>query len=287
MAYLVVWQPGCLPAQPLGHLGETLGLDEVVEGEGREHGTVSVDVGPHQQGGSAHAVERDLGALLLVVELHIGHEGAVGGEFFVALKQQVVGRHLRGELLGRLAVLPAVEVVRALSGLAGVVLIALVAVGHDNGLVVRREVLDERGRGLDDVAVEPEHPRRVGPQRGEEERVARLRHGGAPHLLILHLVPLRLVLRGQRRVEVLPLDDDPPELVGAALLCLGDLGLQGRGSGVALLVLGDNEAEGDELVGVAELQEVVPVVLVEAGHGRQDQDGLAVGDGVLGDGDMV
>lgn len=47
--------------QPLCHLCEPFRLDEVVECEGREHGSVAVDFGFDEEGGAAHAVELDRG----------------------------------------------------------------------------------------------------------------------------------------------------------------------------------------------------------------------------------
>lgn len=48
-----------LPAETRSHPREALRLDEVVEGEGREHGAVAVDVGLDEEGGAADAVEVD------------------------------------------------------------------------------------------------------------------------------------------------------------------------------------------------------------------------------------
>jgi len=132
---------------------------------------------------------------------------------------------------------------------------------------VRGEILDQRRRALDNVRVEPEHPRRGGAEGGEEERVAGARHAGAPRALVLHLVPLRLVLVVDGRVEVLPFDGDAREaLPFGAGLRLGDGGLEGGCGGVSFAGLGDDEAEGDEFVGVCEAEEVFPVAVVEAGQ---------------------
>ena len=54
-------------------------------------------------------------------------------------------------------------------------------------------------------------------------------------------------------------------MLRAGGLGLGDLFLQRGRGGVALAVLGDDEAEGDKLVRVGELEQIVPVSLVEAG----------------------
>lgn len=59
LTYVVVRQAVRLPAQTASHLGETLGLDEVVESKRREHGAVAVDVCLDEQGGAADAVEVD------------------------------------------------------------------------------------------------------------------------------------------------------------------------------------------------------------------------------------
>lgn len=64
--YVVVGQAVRLPAQTASHLGETLGLDEVVESKRREHGAVAVDVCLDEQGGAADAVEVDHVALVAV-----------------------------------------------------------------------------------------------------------------------------------------------------------------------------------------------------------------------------
>ena len=57
--YIIIRQTVRLPPQPPRHFSETLGLDEVVEGERREHGAVAVDVCFDEQGGAADAVEVD------------------------------------------------------------------------------------------------------------------------------------------------------------------------------------------------------------------------------------
>ena len=100
---------------------------------------------------------------------------------------------------------------------------------------------------------------------------------------------LALILRGKGRIEILPQDDDALEtiLLRAALLRLLDLLLKGRRGRVAFFRLGENEAEGDELVRVVHSQQVVPVLLIETRHRGKDQDMLAVLDRVRRDGDMI
>lgn len=84
------------------------------------------------------------------------------------------------------------------------------------------------------------------------------------------------------------LDDDPTEsILGGSLLGFCDGGLQGRRGGVTVLVLGQYETEGDELVGIIELHEVLPVLFVEASHGRKDEHMFAVRGRIAGDGDLV
>lgn len=50
------------PAETRGHAREALRLDEVVEGERREHGAVAVNIGFDEEGGAADAVEVDFAA---------------------------------------------------------------------------------------------------------------------------------------------------------------------------------------------------------------------------------
>jgi hypothetical protein len=57
--YIIVWEAVRLPPKSPRHLSETLSLDEVVEGEGGEHGAVAVDIGFDEQSGAAYAVEVD------------------------------------------------------------------------------------------------------------------------------------------------------------------------------------------------------------------------------------
>lgn len=97
------------------------------------------------------------------------------------------------------------------------------------------------------------------------------------------------VLGGNGRIKVLTQDNDALEAVlfGAMLLGLVYLFLQLHRGLVALLSLGEDEAQGDELVGIVELEEIVPVSLVEPGHRSQDQDVLAILDWRCGDGNIV
>ena len=59
VAYVIVGQTVGFPAQSPCHLGEALGFNEVVEGEGWEHGAVAVDVGFDEQGSASYAIEVD------------------------------------------------------------------------------------------------------------------------------------------------------------------------------------------------------------------------------------
>lgn len=63
--------------------------------------------------------------------------------------------------------------------------------------------------------------------------------------------------------------------------------MQRRDRGIALSVLWDDEAEGDELVWVVQREEVIPVLLVESGQWGEDKDRLAVLDRGAGGGDIV
>jgi hypothetical protein len=66
MIHKVIRQARRLPAQAARHLGEALRLDEVVEGEGREHGAVAVHVRFDEERGAAHAVEVDFAVRVAV-----------------------------------------------------------------------------------------------------------------------------------------------------------------------------------------------------------------------------
>lgn len=185
-------------------------------------------------------------------------------------------------------VLPAVEVVRAdiLRSLLFVV-ISLEAVGHNNLLVVASKVLNKRRRCLDNIAVQPEHPRSRRAEGGEEEVVARAAHGCPALFLVGEGMALRLGLRDGGLV-VLALDGDGREavLVGRRLRLLDAL-LQLAVGFAAFFALGDDEAKRDQVVRVAQLDEVVPVFLVEARERRENQHALAVADRVGCGGDIV
>lgn len=251
----------------------------MVEGERREHGAVAVDLALDQERGAADAVERDDLVWLRGLRVgHIGHQGAVGGNFLVALEQDVVGLHVLGQFLGDLAIAPGVVVVGADVHGAGVgVVVALVAIGDDDGLVVAGEVLDEGGRGLDDVGVEPEDPRGAGAEGGGDEAVAGAAHGLAAGFLVGDFVALLLVLGLERRVEVLAEDGDAGEArVDGPGLGAGDGGLERGHGGIGLLGARGDEAQRDELVRVAEPDDVVPEARVEAGEGGEDEDVFTV-----------
>lgn len=142
---------------------------------------------------------------------------------------------------------------------------------------MRGEVLDKRRRGLDDVCVKPENPGRAGSEGGENKAIPRAGHGLAADLLVLELMPLLFVLRHHGRIEVLAEDGDAREASRhGARLGLADGLFERGGRGVALFCVRDDEAEGDQLVRIAESLDVVPVALVEAGEGGEDEDALAL-----------
>lgn len=226
--------------------------------------------------------------ILLKRTAHVCHQRPVRRHLGVAFEQDLVRAHFLRQSLRGGRVLPAVEVVRAdvLRSLLFIV-ISLETVGHDDLLVVAGKILDERRRRLDDVAVEPEHPGRRRAEGGEEEVVARAAHGCSALFLVGEGVALGLGLRDGRLV-VLALDGDGREavLVGRGLRLLNAL-LQLAVGFAAFLALGDDEAQRDQVVRVAQLDEVVPVLLVEAREGREDQHALAVADWVGCGGDIV
>jgi len=221
--------------------------------------------------------------------VHLRHQAAVRSHLAVPLQQDIVFAHLVSHFLCRRAVDPIVEVVLAdCRGFGVLVVVALEAVGHDDGDVVVGQVLDE-GRGrLDNVGVEPQDPRCGRAHGGEEEGVACLGHGGPARLLVLHFVPLFFELGLEGGLGVLAQDGDGGKALGfGAGLRLCDLGLE-RGVGcVAFFCLGYYEAEGYQPMGVAELCEVVPVFLVELRHWRQDQHGLLILNGCPRGGEVV
>lgn len=226
----------------------------MVEGKRREHGPVSVHLRLDHQRRAAHAVDLQYPPRvpLRVRVRDLRHQRPVGRQFCVPFNDDFVRAHALRQLQCRGAVLPRVEVVRPDVGLAFFVEVALHAVGHYNGLVVRSEVLDERGWRFNDVRVHPQHPGGEGAHCGEKERVARARHGGAPHLLILELMPCGFVL-GSGDLEVLPQDGYAGEAAGFGA-GLGSLNgfLQCGGGGIALLVFGYDKSERDEVVWVGE-----------------------------------
>jgi hypothetical protein len=79
---------------------------------------------------------------------------------------------------------------------------------------------------------------------------------------------------------------------GKAVLVCGCLGLlypllQQLCGFVALFSFRDDEAQRDQVVWVAQLDQVVPVLLIEAREGRQDEHAFAVADWVRSSGDIV
>lgn len=149
------------------------------------------------------------------------------------------------------------------------------------------KVLNKRRRRLDNIAVQPEHPRSRRAEGCEEEVVARAAHGCPTLFLVGEGVALGLGLRDGRLV-VLALDGDGREavLVGRRLRLLDAL-LQLAVGFAAFFALGDDEAQRDQVVRVAQLDEVVPVLLVEARERCEDQHALAVADWVGCGGDIV
>jgi len=278
MTYKVVWQSETFPVQSVRHLGETLSLDEVVEGEGREHGAVSVYLCLDKQSGTTYTIELDLGLGVRRRIVHLSHEAAVGSHLGITFQQNIIFAHLRSKILCCGTVDPVVEIVFPnIHSLLFFVVVSLEAVGDNDGHVVVGEILDQGRRGLDDVGIHPQNPRGCGAQGCEQERVARLGHSRPSCLLILHLVTLGLALRLEWGLGVLTEDSDGGEavLLGSCL-CLGDLCLQRSVCGIALLCLWYYEAQRDEVVWVAELEEVVPVLLVELCQRCEDEDRLFV-----------
>lgn len=114
--------------------------------------------------------------------------------------------------MGRPAVHPRVIVVGSdVHLLLILVIIPLVAVRHDDRLVVTGQILDEGGGCLDDISIQPENPGGAGSESCENKTVSGSTHRLATRLLVLHLVPLLLILRGERRIEILPKDADTRE----------------------------------------------------------------------------
>ena len=75
-----------------------------------------------------------------------------------------------------------------------------------------------------------------------------------------------LILGFQRRIEVLAKDADTREaVIDWPRLRLGNGLFQSRNCGVSLACLRCDEAQGDQLMRIAQLLDVIPVSLVEAG----------------------
>lgn len=270
----VVGQAEDLVAQALAHFGEALCLDEVIEGEVGEHGAVSVDIGLDKQTSASDTVEGHFVVDVACLVVEMSHEGSVGNYFLVALDDDLVVGHGGGQAEALVGLCPVVEVVGP-DGLLVFVLVevALVAVCCEDRLVVAGHVLDERSWGLDDVCVEPEHPGGEGTDGGEEEGVSGGGHLGASFFLDLEGVSVLLEL-GDGGVVVLPEDCDFGELGRGGVLGALDLldgGLQALERGVSLGCPREDEAKLDELSWVGQLEQVLPVVVVEVGHGRQDE----------------
>lgn len=144
------------------------------------------------------------------------------------------------------------------------------------------KVLDQGRGSLDNVGVEPKDPRGLGSNGGEEKRVSCASHGGTAKLLGGQRVSVLLVLWG-RSVEVLSHNGDAVEtvLLGTVLNLL-DGGFKLCQRGIALARLGHDEPKLNQLMGVAKLQQVVPVLGVEAGKRGKKQDAFPVSFGVCG-----
>jgi hypothetical protein len=288
-AYKIIWQAEALPVQTIRHLGKSFRLDEVVEGERGEHGAIAMYLCLDEQGCAAYTIELDLGRGVCRPVVHLGHQAAVCRHLCIALKQDVVLAHLVAQLPCGWAVDPIVVVVWAdVVRFLVFAVVPLEAVGRNDGHVVRSKVLDEGRRRLDNVGIHPQDPRRGRAHGRKQQRIARLGHGCTAGLLVLHLVPLGLELALQRVLRVLAEDGHGGEAPSLGpRLCLGDLCLQRGVGGVALLRLRYYEGQRDEAVRVVQLGQVVPVLLVEARHGREDQDRLLVLDGRLRVGQVV
>lgn len=137
--------------------------------------------------------------------------------------------------------------------------------------------MDEGWRGFDDVGVQPEDPGSAWAEGGEDEAVAGAGHGLAAGFLVGKFVALFFVLRLERRVEVLPEDGDACEAVGhCARLGLADGLFERCHRGVAFFRVWYYEPQRDELVWVCKFLDIVPVPLVEAGEGGENEDALAL-----------
>lgn len=255
----------------------------MVERKRREHCAVPVHFRLDQQRRAPYSIKWNYHALV-ALRGGVGsfcHQCSIRRYVRITFEQYFVRPHLRRKVLRHRRVLPRIVVVGSNVGFFVFVQVALVAIGDDDRLIVRGEVLNECRRGLDDVRIEPEHPRRGRADGCEEKRIAGSSHARASGSLILQLMPLPFVLTLDRRVKVLPFYRDACEsLAFGARLRLCDRGLEGGGCGIALTTLGGDEAKGDEFVRIRELKEIFPISVVEASQRGQDEDGFAVRDGV-------
>lgn len=169
------------------------------------------------------------------------------------------------------------------------VVVSLEAVGDNEWLVERSEILDQCRRCLNDVGVQPQNPRSIRTKSGKEQRVASLGHDCAAGLLVLKLMTLAFILGHNGRLEILSQNDDTLEPFGftAMLLRLVDKLLQFGGGLVALLGLGEDETQCDKFMRIAQSQEILPVARIKTGHGSQNKDVLPVLYRRGGDGDIV
>lgn len=153
---------------------------------------------------------------------------------------------------------------------------------------MRGKVLDEGWRGFDDVGVQPKDPGGAWTKGGEDEAVTGAGHGLAASFLVGKLVALFFVLRLERRIEVLPEDRDACEAVGhCACLGLADGLFERCHRSVAFFCVWYYEPQRDELVRVCKFLDIVPVSLVEAGEGGENEHALALASCVAASGETI
>lgn len=139
------------------------------------------------------------------------------------------------------------------------------------------QILDEGGRCLDDISVQPKNPGGTGSNSRKNKTVPGTTHRFAACLLVLHFVPLLLILRGERRVEILPEDADTREpRVDRSGLRLANSLFECRNSRISIFRRWHNESDRNELVRVAQPDHIVPVFLVEPAQRREDKDPFAI-----------
>lgn len=135
------------------------------------------------------------------------------------------------------------------------------------------QILDEGGRCLDDISIQPKNPGGTGSDSRKDKTVPGTTHRLAACLLVLHFVPLLLILRGERRLEILPKDADTREpRVDRPGLCLANSLFECRNSRISIFRRWRNEPDRNELMRVAQPDHVVPVFLVKPAQWREDKD---------------